>query len=376
MNTTSYSTTAIFVSVGFPIDALHCVYLGVVKHLTLRWFERIQIQGGSLPAVIPPDMKRKLNARLARITPPHRISRACESMEDANGWKAHQWCMWLLYYSIPVLDGIITPEEMSNWSSLVYAIAILSQSCVSEGDMKVAQDNLELFCATLTDVYPNERESYPFNFHILRHLPDFVRKHGPLPNFSMDCFETFNGEAVGYAKGSKAVALQVAKGHCRRLIGDFMDAFPDCEQNSKSLQLRQPLNKWEPSLQFKEIIPLEDPDYFGVCILPNTGERISSVAYSKDGTKRNSDAVLLTTGRVLVVEVFVRSKSGSVYAAGVEYQLEKVSPFVHIFKLKESSRCRRLVHVPELMEAVMVVDREDATTFITKFLTAAESLRS
>lgn len=78
--------------------------------------------------------------------------------------------MCLLYYSVPVLTGVLTAEQMKNWSCLVYAIAILSQSCVTEEDVKVAADNLEEFCGQLSIVYPDEKQSYPFNFHIHRHL--------------------------------------------------------------------------------------------------------------------------------------------------------------------------------------------------------------
>ena len=84
---------------------------------------------------------------------------------------------------------------------------------------------------------------------ILRHLPDVVRRHGALPNFSMDPFESFDNELVGYTTGSLAVGLQVAKGSCRRLIGSSMDQFssdpyPDSCSKKESYELRQPLPRW------------------------------------------------------------------------------------------------------------------------------------
>lgn len=197
----------------------------------------------------------------------------------------------------------------------------------------------------------------------------------------MDPFESFNNEIVGYSKGSLAVGLQIAKGYCQKLIGNFMDEFPEILEPSsqqRSYELRQPLRKWLLPQEFHDIIiQPEEQQYFGVCVLPHTGEKLTSIAYTKDGMKRSADAALFKDeGTVAVIEAFVRTAGGDVYAVAHQYTLDKTFPYVHIFTEAESSRMKRLVSIEELKEAMIVVEREEQNTFYIRFLRAAEHVRS
>ena len=92
--------------------------------------------------------------------------------------------------------------------------------------------------------------------------------------------------------------------------------------------------------------------------------------------KRSADAVLLKNGTVAVVEIFIQTGPGDIYALATQYQLEDVSPFNHIFREKESSRMLKLIRMEKVQEAMIVVAGKDRSTYFIKFLTAAENVRS
>lgn len=40
-------------------------------------------------------------------------------------WKAHKWYIWLFYYSLPVLKGVLPEPLLKHWSKLVKGVSLL-----------------------------------------------------------------------------------------------------------------------------------------------------------------------------------------------------------------------------------------------------------
>ena len=63
-----------------------------------------------------------------------------------------EWQYWLLFYSIPVLNGLLDPEYYIHYSTLVCAMAILLGESITEQQLIKADTLLNLFykhCAQL-----------------------------------------------------------------------------------------------------------------------------------------------------------------------------------------------------------------------------------
>jgi hypothetical protein len=88
---------------GMVPDYMHCICLGVVRQMAKLWFEAKNHDcayyiGNSISLV---------DKRLLSIKPPCSISRTPRSLSVMKFWKAHEWLVWLLFYSLPVLKDIL-----------------------------------------------------------------------------------------------------------------------------------------------------------------------------------------------------------------------------------------------------------------------------
>jgi len=204
---------------GFPPDIMHAVYLGTVKHFTLSWFE-----GSNRGKIIRlnTDKENLIDKRLFAIAPPKRVSRTPRSLAKYGKlYKAHEWAMWLYYYSPIVLKGIVNQIVYDHWMMLVDGMSLLVIDKVTESSFEKSKYLLESFCKLVPSIY-NEKHC-TFNLHLLFHLPDFAKKYGPLQHFTMTGFENFNMKMIRYVKSSNSVTSQIAKAYARRFIEDCYD---------------------------------------------------------------------------------------------------------------------------------------------------------
>jgi hypothetical protein len=100
---------------GTVPDFMHSICLGTVRQMATLWFDPKNHNqefyiGKLMPAV---------DARLSVIKPPSNISRTPRGIAVMRFWKAHEWLVWLLYYSLPVLKGILPIAFYAHWAILV-----------------------------------------------------------------------------------------------------------------------------------------------------------------------------------------------------------------------------------------------------------------
>lgn len=128
-------------------------------------------------------------------------------------WKVHEWLAWLLYYSVPVLWGLMHEQYFVHWCRLVGGIGLLSSECVSTVDLASAQQMLEKFVSDMETLYGLEHVS--FNIHSCVHITRAVTNWGPLWAQSAFQFEAFNGVLLRLIKSSNAVVLQICNSYLR-----------------------------------------------------------------------------------------------------------------------------------------------------------------
>ncbi|XP_073724631.1 uncharacterized protein [Misgurnus anguillicaudatus] len=188
---------------GFVPDYMHAVLLGVIRQLT-----ELLLNNSDQPYYIgSPNIMRVIENRLRNIKPPHLITRLPRPLTDLKFWKASEWRAWLLFYSLPVLNGLLQTCYIKHLSLLVSAVFLLLKEQVSFQDVNLADEMLLEFVVRFQLLYGEA--SMTFNVHLLTHLAKSVKLWGPLWAHSAFVFENANGELLKLVHGTKCVALQI-----------------------------------------------------------------------------------------------------------------------------------------------------------------------
>ena len=62
---------------------------------------------------------------LAQIRVPHDFNRSVKGLANVKHWKASEYRSWMLFYSLPVLPGLLAEPYFSHYALLVAALHIL-----------------------------------------------------------------------------------------------------------------------------------------------------------------------------------------------------------------------------------------------------------
>lgn len=191
---------------GFPVDYLHAVLLGVTKRTVNLMFDRTS-SGQGFQYYIGLKIE-SVNQRLAKITLPSNMCRP-RPMSDRVHWKAKEWRGFLLYYGLPCLVGVLPEPYLSHFKKLSTAVHILCGRRISVNEVNEADTLLQEFVCEYQTLYGEK--NMVFNVHALTHLAKTTTMVGPLWSFGMFPFESANGRLVKIVKGTRGVALQIAR---------------------------------------------------------------------------------------------------------------------------------------------------------------------
>ncbi|XP_062247149.1 uncharacterized protein LOC133956257 [Platichthys flesus] len=190
---------------GMVPDYMHCVLLGVCRYMATLW---VDSKSSSEPWYIGAQTAI-IDRHLLSIKPPSIVARVPRSLIERKFWKAHEWQHWLLYYSLPVLKGILPQRYHSHWALLIEGISILLGSELNAELINHSHVSLVYFVGAVQSLYGKEHMT--FNVHSLLHLSKSVVHWGPLWAHSAFMFEDFNGYLLKQVKSSQAVPQQICK---------------------------------------------------------------------------------------------------------------------------------------------------------------------
>lgn len=168
------------------LDYMHVVCLGVTKKLFNLWMT------GNNYYKLGQESKRKISDRLENsinMCIGLEFPRKPRSLKDLKYYKATEFRQLLLYTGPIVLQGLLDDDIYLNFLVLHVSLRILCMDDTSEEMINYAEKLLKNFNETFTILYGEENVS--FNIHALLHLPNDVRRHGPLDSFSVFRFENF-----------------------------------------------------------------------------------------------------------------------------------------------------------------------------------------
>ena len=168
---------------GFVLDYMHLVCLGVVRRLLLLWLR------GPLPLRLSSLTVSRLNENLSSVQShtPCEFSRKPRSVSELDRWKATEFRQFLLFTGPVVLKDVLPKELYSNFLLLHVAISCLVSPHYSQVYCDFARKLLMRFVEHCLSAYGQDFVVY--NVHNLIHLPDDVRRYGPLDNISCFPFE-------------------------------------------------------------------------------------------------------------------------------------------------------------------------------------------
>ena len=179
------------------LDTMHLVYHGVTKkffsYLVNKKLVDIDRTNDILESsCLPLFEKRK----------PRAIDRACH-------WKASEWKNFLLYFSVVCLHhSENTPSEFILINLILStAVYLLTSNGVSETDITAAEELILMF-QKFVNIYLG-RANMVYSVHALVHLPEQVRRFGPLWVTSASVFESAFGIMKSFVKGSRNEGKQI-----------------------------------------------------------------------------------------------------------------------------------------------------------------------
>ncbi|PIK38667.1 hypothetical protein BSL78_24489 [Apostichopus japonicus] len=191
------------VAKSFVPDYMPCVLLGVVRSMLNLWVDSSYHQS---PWYIGTRVK-DIDQRLLSIQPPNFITRTPRSLSTRKYWKASEYRTWLLWYAIPVLQGIMPTPYLQHFMLLSISIFLLLSRSISKRNVQLTRHLLDSFVEDVQTVYGTEHCS--FNVHQLIHLPLTVQRWGPLWVHSAFPFEDTNQILKKMIHGTQAGHLQV-----------------------------------------------------------------------------------------------------------------------------------------------------------------------
>lgn len=332
---------------GLVPDYMHSVLLGVARQMAKLWFDS---SNSTCEFYITLAQQRLIDLDLSTIRPPCNVSRLPRSLSMQKYWKAHEWYMWLAYYSLPILKSYLPNKFYIHFALLVEGISILLKDTISPVSLDHCDLVLTKFVQDFEDLYGLNNVS--FNVHLCLHLTKSVRSFGPLWAHSAFIYESFNGDLLKMIRGTQAVSLQICKTFAlKRAIPRFCASATAAENCSvEYLDILQSFltNK----SRVKNSLIIDSVTYLGKCKLRQLspahlvavhfvahhvprdtvvqyydriivhGEIVHSHHYCRN-LMRNSYTVSLEDGSIFVIEHFIVANFGdgvNGYALGHYYQ--------------------------------------------------------
>ena len=187
-----------------PFDYMHCILLGVFPDVLKLCYRSLSSEKKSVVAELISELScpRELIA----------FSRKVRSLDEMAQFKANELFNWLLYLSPIVFLNRIPNIIYDHLTNLSFGVRLLLESS-SEENVSRAENFLNQFCQEIVSLHGNNERIETINVHSLKHLPDQVRRFGPLHCQSAMSFEAANRTLGEVSSGSNSECEII----CRRI---------------------------------------------------------------------------------------------------------------------------------------------------------------
>lgn len=218
---------------GFVPDYMHCVLLGIVRRFLNNWMSNT----GTPYYIGEPANESLMDKYISNIRPPKYVKRIPLPISSRGFMKAREAENWLLFYSVPVLQGIIPEKYYDHWLLLVGAVQLLIDDEVTESDIVEAEGYLELFVRNTNTNYGLFECTY--NVHQLLHLGESVRRWGPLWSHTCFPFEAAIGRLKKVLSAFRGIPHQVVRRldliRSLNIMSSSLDVREDVEEYTRNV---------------------------------------------------------------------------------------------------------------------------------------------
>ncbi|CAD6224539.1 GSCOCG00011788001-RA-CDS [Cotesia congregata] len=191
------------ISKGVVVEAMHAVFLGVVKQLT-----KLLLTGTKAPYYIgAPKNMNLIDQSLLSIKPPSCRSRKPRSISTYPNWKASEWRNWLDYAPVCLLD-VLPKKYVTHLALLSEAIHHLNSDCLTPTNLERSDILLKKFVSLFQKYYGETNMSS--NIHLMTHLVSVVKNWGPIWAHEAFVFESWNKKIMDFISSSHARVNQIA----------------------------------------------------------------------------------------------------------------------------------------------------------------------
>ncbi|KAK3908599.1 Dynein heavy chain, cytoplasmic [Frankliniella fusca] len=199
---------------GIAFDDLHNLYECASKvNFELLLNEAPRCKNAENKDLSFADIERILDARLKKILTPSKISRKPKNMQVTNRkkYKGTEWRNILLYYGVPLFQGLVVNSHIRHFELLSHAAFLLSKDSIIEEEIVKAERLIKRYLMLFDDYYGIENTR--FNLHGLLHAGKSVRNLGPLFSYSTFNFESWNNKLLTKVSSPQSPLLQIITRH-------------------------------------------------------------------------------------------------------------------------------------------------------------------
>ena len=198
---------------------MHGALMGVTKQLFIAWHVYLTKENRNL-----------LINRMSKIKLPRDLQRSLRPIDLAKKYKALEWEIWLLYVSVPCLQGILPEEIFYSYLLFVHSIYTFLKDEISEEEINDCEYKLMQFVGESEILYG--LQFVTFNLHSVGHYGTSVRKTGPLWANSAYPFESFIAKFLQEINAPNGCCKQIAEKWMKRCT--FRYNLENNKNNSKS----------------------------------------------------------------------------------------------------------------------------------------------
>lgn len=192
-----------FVIESTAIDYMHSVLEGVVRRLIEYWFSsKYSREKFSLRYRI-----EEIDSNLVQIRVPKFIPRPPRSLNLVSMWKANELLSFLIYYSLPLFNGIMKPIYFEHLVNLVVSIEHLLNKNFSNIYLDQINELLKEYVSNMETLYGSDK--LLSGVHELLHIVDDVKNIGPLNEFNCFQFENLNRIFGNFIHGNHVVGVEL-----------------------------------------------------------------------------------------------------------------------------------------------------------------------
>ena len=183
------------------VDPMHCLYLGIAKRFFHIWLTN---------QILSKDQLMMIQQKVDAMCCPPDIGRIpYKIVSNFAGLKADQWKNWTLYFSLFSLKEFVPYRDYNCWLLFVKICSKICRREIAIPDLDEIDIDIKNFCVQFESLYG--KAALTPNIHLLGHITDCIRDHGPVYAFWLYAFERMNGVLGSFQTNFHDINVQLMR---------------------------------------------------------------------------------------------------------------------------------------------------------------------